>query len=65
MGANNCQIFEKFSVALQLIMENKFPALVMSHVLDGFFSLLVLQILSNVGRTLPVSTYFVKQSEFL
>lgn len=52
-------------VALQWIMENKFKASGMSHVLN-FFPLLVLQILTNVGRTLLlVSSYFANQSDFL
>jgi hypothetical protein len=38
MGASSsCQIFEKFSVALQWILQTKFGAGGMSHILDDFF----------------------------
>ncbi|XP_062614297.1 uncharacterized protein LOC134276023 [Saccostrea cucullata] len=38
MGASSsCQIFEKFSVALQWILQSKFGAGGMSHILDDFF----------------------------
>lgn len=38
MGASSsCQIFEKFSVALQWILQSKYGAGDMSHILDDFF----------------------------
>jgi hypothetical protein len=37
MGASSsCQIFEKFSCALQWIMVNKYKAGGMSHIIDDF-----------------------------
>ena len=48
MGASSsCQIFESFSSSLHWIMENKYCAAGMSHIIDDF-CLLDLQILINV-----------------